>query len=111
MARPKLDIDSVQVKKLAIMQCTNVEIAAFFDCDEATIRKRFSDILTKGREVGKITLRRKQWQVALSGNVALLIFLGKQYLGQSDKNEIGGKDGNPIAFDVRLKKFDDDGKD
>jgi hypothetical protein len=85
--RPKKDIDAEQVAKLAAMQCSNVEIAAFFDCDEGTIRKRFSEILTKGRERGKITLRRLQWKAAESGNTAILIWLGKQYLGQTEKIE------------------------
>ena len=86
--RPKIEIDSDQVRKLAAMQCTNVEIAAFFDCDEGTIRKRFSDILSKGREGGKISLRRMQWQSAEKGNTSMLIWLGKQYLGQSDKKDL-----------------------
>ena len=88
MGRPKLNIDEEQVQKLSEMQCTNVEIASFFGCDEATIRKRFSDMLTKGREIGKISLRRKQMKVAMHGNVTMLIFLGKQYLRQADKTAI-----------------------
>ena len=85
--RPKKDIDAEQVRKLAMMQCPTTEIAAFFDCDEGTIRKRFSEIVAKGREAGKISLRRKQFDVAMSGNVSMLIWLGKQYLGQTDKQE------------------------
>lgn len=33
---------------------------------------------------GKRSLRRWQMQTAEKGNVAMLIFLGKQYLGQKD---------------------------
>ena len=88
VARPQLEIDEEQVEKLAEMQCTNVEIAHFFDCDEGTIRKRFSEILAKGRAAGTISLRRKQWEIAQSGNVVMNIFLGKQYLGQADKSEV-----------------------
>ena len=32
----------------------------------------------------KIELRRKQWQVAMEGNVQMLIWLGKNILGQKD---------------------------
>ncbi len=85
MARPKLDIDPEQVEKLASKLWKNTEIAAFFGCDEGTIRKRFSDILQKGREIGKTKLRDRQMQAAMDGNVTMLIWLGKQYLGQSDK--------------------------
>lgn len=86
MARPKLDIDEDGVFKLAKLHCTNTEIAAYFDCDEKTIRRRFAETLAKGRERGKITLRRAQLRKAIrDGNTTMLIWLGKQMLGQSDK--------------------------
>jgi hypothetical protein len=70
---------------LAARFWTNVEIAAFFGVDEGTIRKGYSEILTKGREIGKGKLRDLQWRAAEKGNAALLIWRGKQYLGQSEK--------------------------
>lgn len=88
MARPKIDIDPDKVEDLASYGCTNVEIAAFFGCDESVIRSRFPESLTKGRESGKIRLRQKQMKVALAGNVSMLIWLGKQMLGQSDQQTI-----------------------
>ena len=105
--RPKLDIDSEQVEKLAQIQCTNVEIAAFFGCDESTIRDRFPEQLKKGREAGKISLRRKQFQVAQGGNVSMLIWLGKQYLGQTDK-PVG--DGNETPTPVKVIIQAEDGR-
>ena len=36
----------------------------------------------------KNSLREKQYDVAMSGNVSMLIWLGKQVLGQSDKQEV-----------------------
>lgn len=36
----------------------------------------------------RMKLLQKQYEVAMNGNVALLIWLGKQHLGQSDKQEI-----------------------
>lgn len=75
------------------MQCTLNEIAGWFECSPDTIERRvkevhginFADYFGQKRGKGKIALRRKQMQVALSGNTTLLIWLGKQYLGQSDK--------------------------
>ena len=64
MARPKKKIDEEQVFRLAQLQCTFVEIAAFFDCDAGTISNRFSDVVAKGREVGKMSLRRSQFKLA-----------------------------------------------
>lgn len=87
MARPKIEINPIEVEKLAAMQCTNSEIAAFFDCSQDTIERRFAAELAKGREKGKAKLRRLQWQSAEKGNVVMQIWLGKQILGQSDKTE------------------------
>ena len=43
--------------------------------------------LKKGRDQGKTSLRRMQWEKAQSGNTTMLIWLGKQMLGQKDKLE------------------------
>jgi DNA-binding CsgD family transcriptional regulator len=87
MSRAKLDIDEWRVERLARHGMSNREIADFFGCDEGTIRGRFSAIVTKGRADRKNMLRRVQWKSALRGNVAMMIWLGKQDLGQSDKLE------------------------
>ena len=102
MARPKkYDIDTAQVEKLAGYGCTNIEIASFFGCDESLIRKSYSESLTKGREKGKIRLRQMQWTAAGNGNVAMLIWLGKQLLGQSDKQDITLNE-LPDGFDTTI---------
>lgn len=88
MARPQLEIDDNDVEKLASMQCTMKEMAAFFDCSVDTLERRFADTIRKGREKGRITLRRLQWQAAQKGNVVMMIWLGKQILGQAEKQEI-----------------------
>tara|TARA_R100000458_G_C8238021_1_gene217816 strand:- start:94 stop:489 length:396 start_codon:yes stop_codon:yes gene_type:complete len=86
--RPKLDIDPDKVEMLASFGCSTVEIAKLHNCDEHTIRKRFKEELERGRESMKIKLRQLQWKQAENSNTSLLIFLGKQYLGQSDRNEL-----------------------
>lgn len=88
MARPQIPIDADEVIKLASIGCSNSEIAAFFDCSEDTIERRFAGELSKGRENGKTRLRRLQWQSATKGNVVMQIWLGKQMLGQKDRQEI-----------------------
>ena len=89
MARPKkYNIDTKEVEQLASFGCTNSEIASFFGCDESLIRKSYSENLVKGRDSGKIRLRQYQWAAAKKGNVAMLIWLGKQILGQADKHDV-----------------------
>lgn len=77
------------------MQCTLREIAAWFDVSIDTIERacirekkmQFAEYFDKKRRRGLISLRRKQMDVALSGNTTMLIWLGKQYLDQSEKVE------------------------
>lgn len=85
MARPQLEIDENQLEKLASIMCTMKEMAAFFGCSVDTLENRFSDVIKTGREKGTASLRRMQYAAAEKGNTAMLIWLGKQYLGQSDK--------------------------
>ena len=86
MARPKkYNIKENEVKKLASYGCSNVEIADFFGCDESLIRKSYYEYLTKGRAEQKMRLRQLQWRACENGNVSMLIFLGKNMLGQQDR--------------------------
>lgn len=88
MARPKKIIDYVLAEKLATIMCTQEEIATMFDCDVRTLQRdeEFCRVFKKGKENGKMSLRRMQWKLA-EKNTAMAIFLGKQYLGQKDKIE------------------------
>lgn len=73
-----------EVYKLAEIGCTDREIAEWFMIKEDTLRYNFADYLTKGRAGMKRRLRAVQLSTALSGNATLLIWLGKNLLGQSD---------------------------
>ena len=74
------------VYKLAALGSNDREIALWFDVNEDTLRYNFSDIIAKGREDLKHSLRRAQIKLALSGNAVMLIWLGKNILGQTDSN-------------------------
>lgn len=47
----------------------------------------FAEYKHKVQEALRINLYKKQYDVAMSGNTTMLIWLGKNMLGQSDKNE------------------------
>ena len=95
MARPKkYNIDKDQVEKLESFGCSNTEIASFFGCSKDLITKSYSTNVAKGRDNGKIRLRQMQWKAADKGNVTMLIWLGKQVLGQAEKQEVKWE--NPV---------------
>ena len=77
-----------KIQMLASFGCSITEIAKYFRIDESTVRKKYKDELETGRESLKVKLRQLQWDHAARGNTALLIWLGKQYLGQTDRKEI-----------------------
>ena len=92
MARPRIEIDAEQFKKLCAIQCTLDELASWFKCSEDTIerwcrrtfKQSFAEVYKIYSADGRISLRRTQFKLA-EKNVSMAIFLGKQYLGQSDK--------------------------
>lgn len=95
MARPRIEIDEENFRKLCGLQCTLTEISSFFNCSSDTIERwckrelklSFADAFKKYSSAGRISLRRWQFKMA-EHNVSMAIFLGKQYLGQKDQQEI-----------------------
>ena len=59
----------------------------------------FSEVFKQKRGVGKISLRRHQWRLA-EKNANMAIWLGKQYLGQSDTPEQKEDSGVQIIDDL-----------
>ncbi|MDD3135007.1 MAG: hypothetical protein PHF64_00765 [Methanoregula sp.] len=106
--RKKIPIDYEKAEKLAIILCTQSEIAAVLNVPLSTLEHdpEFLRIHKKGMETGKASLRRMQYKGAEAGNATMLIWLGKQHLGQRDRmeQEITGKDGSPIVHEYRLIK-------
>lgn len=92
--RPRKNLDKKQFKSLCAMFCTLEEIAAFFECSEDTVERwckreyeaNFAEVYKEFSAAGKISLRRNQMKMA-EKNVAMAIFLGKNYLGQKDAQD------------------------
>lgn len=99
--RPKINIDKQKFEYLCSIMATLEEIAGLFQCSKETIERwckrtykdehgnplTFADTYKRYATPGKISLRRVQWESAKRGNVTMQIFLGKQWLGQTDRIE------------------------
>ena len=117
MARPLKEINWDDFEKLCAIQCTGEEIAAFFEVDYDTLNaickrhfsKGFSECFAQKRQTGKISLRRRQYQSAIEGNPSMMIWLGKNWLGQQDQQVIEGTV-NIKGFRVVEDDFGDDGQ-
>ena len=86
--RPRINLEPEQVRKLAAIHCTVDEIADVMAVSRDTIYRNYKNELDMGRAEGKMTLRADQLKAARNGSGAMLIWLGKQILGQKDQQEI-----------------------
>ena len=104
MARPQKLIDPRQVEELARIGCTEQDMAAVLGVSVDTLQRRlrarleFRGAIEKGHASLRNSLRRLQVKKALEGNTTMLIWLGKQYLGQRDRQEteLTGRGGEPV---------------
>ena len=94
--RPPIKVNLSQAEQLCHIGCTLREVAGFFKCSEDTVQRvikeergqTFSEFYAMHSADGDISLRKAQYQKATSGDVKMLIWLGKQRLGQTDKQEV-----------------------
>ena len=100
MGRPRKEVDAAMLEKLAAIGHTQQECAILLDCSADTIQRNWHDEWQFGLETCKSSIRAKQVELAKAGNVTMLIWLGKQLLGQSDKTEVTGKGGDPLFAPV-----------
>ena len=116
MGRPPKQIDKREFEKLCQLQCTELEVCDWFDVTDVTLNnwcretygKTFSEVFRVKRGKGQISLRRKQWKLA-EKSASMAIFLGKNFLGQTDKVEqtITG-DNSPRVLNVNFVAPKDD---
>ncbi len=108
---PSKPVDWDVVGKLAQIQCTIPEIAFVVKVSRKTLYDScvrtqgciLEDFLEKYKAGGRASLRRWQYVAAENGNITMQIWLGKQYLGQADKQEVTGRDGVPLKTEVIVK--------
>lgn len=96
MARPAADIDWKKVDKYLQAHCDGVGIAGLLGIHPNTLylacekehKISFSEYSAQKKSEGKELLKAKQFETAMSGNVSMQIWLGKQYLSQRDKTDV-----------------------
>jgi hypothetical protein len=98
MGRPRKQVDEEKLFTLASLGLTTAEIASVLECSPDTLERNYKEEMAEGKEKCKASVRRKQFELAMAGNPTMLIWLGKQILGQSDKLAHTGADGGPIPI-------------
>jgi len=110
--KPMTEKELEQLINMIRIQCTRDEICDILNMSETTLNRRikeqgiegvdnFEALYKKHQGEGKASLRRAQWKAAQDGNPTMLVWLGKQMLGQKDKQELSGPDGgaNPVKIE------------
>ena len=98
MPRPKIvwgDKEYASIEYMATIHCTQKEISGIMHVDEDTLNRlirvryklSFSEFYERYSASGNMSLRRAQFKSAEAGNTSMQIWLGKQWLDQSDKLE------------------------
>jgi hypothetical protein len=94
---PKLtEVDWELCRNLLRIQCTGEEIAGAMGISYDTLERackrdhgiKFAEYSELKRAEGRASLRRAQWKAAQEGNPTMLVWLGKQMLGQRDKVDV-----------------------
>jgi len=94
--RPLIVIDWEKVDGMCGIRCTGEEIAGVLGFSYDTLNKAckrekgvgFTEYYAVKSQNGKVSVRKKQYSVAMNGNPYMLKWLGVNWLGQSDKQEI-----------------------
>lgn len=94
MGRPKTKIDKDKFEALCALQCTQIEIAEQFHVCEDTLNSwckdtygmTYSEVFRQKRQPGFTSLRRRMYESAKT-STAMQIFLAKNWLGMSDKQD------------------------
>lgn len=107
----KVVIPVDEVEKLARLWCSYTEIADWFGIPVETLKYNFKEVIDRGRSETKQALRKAQLKAALGGQVTMMIWLGKNILGQSD-NMIVSENHLPLpwqddAVDLSSEEADD----
>jgi len=90
----QVHVEPVSLNRLSAMMLTVEEIAEFYGISLSTMNRRLRkpelrQAYLSGRAHAKANIRIAQLKIALSGNTQMLIWLGKQCLGQKS-TPIGG---------------------
>lgn len=115
MGRPRIEIDWAHFEIACKLMATKEEICGLLNVSDATLQRRikeqyddtFEGVLKRLSGEAKVSLRRCQFRNALDGNTTMQIWLGKQYLGQADKQEVTGKYEGDLKITDKFREHTD----
>jgi len=110
MSRTEIEIDLEEVERLASIGLNQSQVADSLGISEDTVTRRkqdnadFAAALKRGKAKGISTVANNLFTQSADGNVSAGIFFMKNRAGWSDKQEVTGKDGEPLYIPI-IKRF------
>lgn len=107
MGRPKFIIDDKMFDTAIQLPLIKSDICSLVgNCSEDTLERyckqrfglRFAELQEQKRQNFRKNILGKQYELAMKGDRVMLIWLGKQYLGQREKQEIVGDAEQPLTI-------------
>jgi hypothetical protein len=101
----RLILTEEQIRQLGIMAEIGLTVEEMMSIlgvckSRQTLINRYGDIIEQGKSRGNYMLRRRQYDVAMGGDIKMLVHLGKTRLGQRETTEIINKTVLPWANDL-----------
>jgi len=111
MPRKKTPIDVSQLTKLAALDCTQAEAAAFFEVSTTTLETRlkedqYREAWESGKALGNVSLRRDMVRLR-KRSAAVCIFEAKNRLGMTDRASIKVKSQDETNTAIRVISTDE----
>ncbi len=97
--RPLKPVNEETIIACSKILCTMEEISTICGLSIDTLENKFSGIIKKARDGGRESLRRMQYKAAMEGNVTMLIWLGKQWLGQRERQP---DEAQQVIYNVKI---------
>lgn len=115
---PTRVFDWTKIANMFAIGCNMEEVANVEGCSSDWLRMicerdngmTLKQFMMKHRDTGKLSLRRAQYRSAVEkGNVQMQIWLGKNWLGQTDKIEQTGSEQKTITLNYKVSQNDNTG--
>ena len=116
VGRPEKEMDWRLLDSILQYGASLIDCSELLEMSEDSIQRKikeesgqtFSEYRESKKSKIRMKLRQKQYEMAMNGNVALLIWLGKNELGQKDKLENDIKIGESSGVHISIIKDEQD---
>lgn len=98
--RPPKEIDVEKLKEFLAVNMPIKRIGHYFNCTPETLYNKFGDMIIESNVNFEKEIRIAQLKAANQLNPTMLIWLGKQYLGQRDLSEVAISAEKPSVQDI-----------